>query len=241
MEVVDGQQRIVTVMLIYAVLRYRLTKIIKEEQQKEIKNLSGAQLSEVQVCLNNLESRLFYKDSGIKNKLIVGWKDLRAQQGQNTEFISPESISFESLQYLFSRPPATAGKANSDDEGPGKTWERNAREINTWFNKTFILRQNSTAQTVFETAKGLIAFADALDNNTVWTTSLTTHASLARQTFANCNNTGNRAELKLPDVLKVMFVSKIADDEVKGLESQRCAAVHRMGPQRLTIAHNDCR
>lgn len=217
-EVVDGQQRLITVTLIYAVLQYQLHCNLEayagDDGDKMVKDTKDR--------INKLHNRFIYKipnyDLGAPVVVNENYNDDKL-----TVYVSfPEAGDTVASAALKEDPLYGVLQVNNIPQGSDRV-VANAIWINRWLfhhlspdaGTCETKASSSNQDSVRKAAKGNLIFLmnilDTMDKNVVWTTTLTTNSTLALRTFVDYNSTASKVPLGAADVIKVALISDITD------------------------------
>lgn len=200
-EIIDGQQRVHTLTLVYAVLQQQLCIVARaapEPLRQQALDAAG-----------RIQQR--FADHGSKSGCLLTSDDMRR-------------LDFEPDDAVLQ------AKMVSSPDGATAWHVRNLIHTNDWFKcqpelkRTIAAVGPATAKTAAAAAaaaatKWLLGFLRVLDTRVVWTCSLTLNQSLALGTFVGCNLPTNRVELDVADVTRVALAS-----DITGQASCRCCA-----------------
>lgn len=180
-EIVDGQQRITTFILLYAVIQYWLFRIRKD--------LSSEDWKDAEARAKNLAARFTVRSVG--KPLLLG----RDKQNVQVNSLLEDDMFQDDCRF---------GKYLDKDEKIFEVEHENALDMSRWISEKIKEEKDHK-----DKLKWLIRLLDVLDNRVYWTTTLTTDAALALTTFVTHNSSASMVPLNQIDVIKVAIVSNI--------------------------------
>lgn len=212
-EVVDGQQRITTFILIYAVIQYWLFRIQKD--------LSSEERGPAEAKAESLAGRFTMNSPGFNKPLVLCRDQENAQ-------------AYPLLENQMFQNDCRLGKyLDKDEETVFQPEHQNALQISRWISEKLKEEKNHS-----EKLKWLTKLLVALDTRVYWTTTMTTDAALALTTFVTHNSSASMVPLNQIDVIKVAIVSNI---KVSSLETALGNYSHRNLFSHQPVLLNFCR
>lgn len=220
-EIIDGQQRLVTMLILYAVLQYQLHRNVHAFNPSS--PAEEAVVEEAKKRIQQLHDR-FTGAHGSEFRLLVTTEASDGNRSLITNYSFPSRDVGESTlanDSLFDVLKTNYGTVH------GRTREiANAIWINRWLFGYLDAAAGTCANDSVDgdgvrvaagrNLKTLMNILDTIDNYVVWTTTLTTSGRLALRTFVDYNNSLSKVALSSPDVIKVAIIIGIQNQRVGG-------------------------
>ena len=198
MELIDGQQRITTFLIIYAVLQLKLHKLYLPALEPPV-GLEPTLSLKIRSAAETISQRFSYKDPVSSQKwVLLGRASLRGsfmdtKLGRLFTFQEPDRVLHDLLRHAKNARNQTREHSN-------------AICINRWFDEMLASQELTNDN---DRARWLLEFLETMDERVHWTTTLTTNRQLALDTFLNYNRETMRVPLTSADIIKVIFVGNI--------------------------------
>ena len=210
-QIVDGQQRITTVLLIYAALHYQLYEqhqqclLSAKLEEGGARRALEQQAKQASDKMAKIAGRLRFEVGRAEGFRLVLERGFADSWSLKTKVTIPAVLNIDGK-------PTSAGCCLWDImDQPAKQHDHREDKsfvcINVWLGDKVLRAARSPGRQPESAVGRLIALLETLDKHVVWTTTLTPHRSLALQTFVNYNLDSGRMSLAPLDVIKVAIIS----------------------------------
>ncbi|KAI3434436.1 hypothetical protein D9Q98_002513 [Chlorella vulgaris] len=196
--VIDGQQRITTLVIIAAVAQFKLLQVVQQLSLAPINEVYTRHKAEAQQVVTDMMARFTRHDGQCILRrstdgdmgLADGIFNFITESGTDVDTSDLAAVLEEAMDDAASR------------------YHLNAIHTSNWFDQRLHLLQPPGQ------AAWLLSFVRALLTRVFWTTTLTCSSQLALDTFLNVNLGSHRVALSEPNVIKVALIADLVQRDL---------------------------